>query len=190
MRRFFQQATAIGIATLAVLALAYFRGPNQQVLPAVGSPASARESTPPSVGWTGRSGDSLPRRATAPPIDATELADALLAQGHTALADGDMEAGLQAFRRAVEFDPSASTHAALGRLYLRAAATNDAVFHLRRSAELDPQNPDRWIDLANAYFLKQELGEGWRAVDTAKAVEPGIEIERDENNFLVRANRG
>jgi tetratricopeptide (TPR) repeat protein len=123
-------------------------------------------------------------------VNAKELAQGLLEQGRASLASGDMAAGFEAFRRAVDYYPSAETHGALGDLYLRAAASSSAIFHLRRAADLDDQNADRWLLLANAYFLKPDLGAAWKAIERAKTVDPDIAIARDANNFVVRADAG
>ena len=101
-----------------------------------------------------------------------------------------MQAGFDAYRRAVEYAPSAETHGLLGDLYLRSAATGEAGFHLRRAADLDPNNADRWLALANVYVLTTDLGAAWKAIERAKQVEPGIVIERDNNNFVVRGHEG
>ena len=129
-------------------------------------------------------------RPVATRTDAAELALSLLEQGRAALNDGDMKSGFEAYRRAVDYYPSADTHGALGGLYLRAAATSSAIFHLRRAADLDTNNADRWLLLANAYFLKPDLGAAWKAIARAQAVEPGITIARDANSFVIRGNAG
>jgi Flp pilus assembly protein TadD len=111
-------------------------------------------------------------------------------RGKASLAEGDFQAGFEAYRRAVEYTPNAETHGLVGDLYLRAAVTSEAAFHLRRAADLDPNNADRWLALANVYILKTDLGAAWKAIDRAKDAEPGLIVERDENNFFVRGHAG
>lgn len=123
-------------------------------------------------------------------VDVHALASSLVEQGRAALAMGDLEKGFEAYRRAADYDPSAETHGLVGDLYLRMAVRSEAEFHLRRAADLDPENPDRWLALANAYFLKSDLGAAWKAIDRAKQADPTITIERDENNFVVRSQNG
>lgn len=145
-------------------------------------PAASRKDA--NQGW------KAPATRTNGSVNAEALAGDLLARGGAALADGDMRAGFDSYRRAVEYFPSAETHGSLGELYLKSAVTGEAAFHLRRAAELDPYDADRWLMLANAYFLKQDLGAAWKAVNQAKTVEPGIVLERDSNNFMTRASAG
>lgn len=136
--------------------------------------------------WTG----SIEGGAAARPIDVDALARELIERGRAALADGDFRAGFDAYHRALEYTPTAETHGLVGELYLRAVATTEAAFHLRRAADLDPNNADRWLALANVYILKTDLGAAWKAIARAREVEPGINVERDENNFVVRGHAG
>jgi Flp pilus assembly protein TadD len=123
-------------------------------------------------------------------IDLDALTRELIERGKASLAEGDFQAGFEAYRRAVEYTPNAETHGLVGDLYLRAAVTSEAAFHLRRAADLDPNNADRWLALANVYILKTDLGAAWKAIDRAKDAEPGLIVERDENNFFVRGHAG
>jgi tetratricopeptide (TPR) repeat protein len=123
-------------------------------------------------------------------VDVRALASSLVEQGRAALAAGDLEKGFEAYRRAADYDPSAETHGLVGDLYLRMAVRSEAEFHLRRAADLEPENPDRWLALANAHFLKSDLGAAWKAIDRAKQADPTIDIERDANNFVVRGRAG
>jgi Flp pilus assembly protein TadD len=143
-------------------------------------PATSRQ------GWTGHIDQTEPSR----PVDVDALARELIDRGRAALADGDLQGGFEAYRRALEYTPTAETHGLVGDLYLRAAATSEAAFHLRRAADLDPDNADRWLALANVYILKTDLGAAWKAIERAKEVEPGITVERDRNNFVVRGHAG
>ena len=136
--------------------------------------------------WSGRTEGGAVRR----PVDVDALARELIERGRAALADGDFRAGFDAYRQALEYTPTAETHGLVGELYLRAAATTEAAFHLRRAADLDPNNADRWLALANVYIVKTDLGAAWKAIERAKKVEPGITVERDENNFVVRSHAG
>ena len=120
------------------------------------------------------------------PVDVHALARSLVEQGRAALADGDLKQGFELYRRAVEYDPTAETHGLVGDLYLRMAVRSDATFHLRRAAELEPENADRWIALANAYYLSTDPLAAAKALERAKQIEPTILIERDDNNFVVR----
>jgi tetratricopeptide (TPR) repeat protein len=151
---------------------------------------AARKLPAATIAEPGRGWKAPNREIARDPTDSERLARSMIEQGDAALADGDMKHGFDAYRRAVEYFPSAETHAALGGLYLKSAALSDAEFHLRRAAELDAYNPDRWLDLANVHFLKQDPVSAWKLVAHAKTIAPDIEIERDESNFVVRANAG
>jgi Flp pilus assembly protein TadD len=137
-------------------------------------------------GWT----TAAPAAASAGSVDVAVLAASLVEQGRAALADGDLKAGFEAYRRAVEYNPTAETHGLVGDLYLRMAVRSEAAFHLRRAAELDSENPDRWIALANAYYLATDPMAAAKALDRAKQLDPTIVIERDDNNFVVRGQTG
>jgi cytochrome c-type biogenesis protein CcmH/NrfG len=145
------------------------------------SAASAREQ------WTGLSQSTI---AAKPSVDLDALTRELIERGKAALAAGDFEAGFKAYRRAVEFNPNAETHGLIGDLYLRAAVPSEAAFHLRRAADLDPNNADRWLALANVYILQTDLGAAWKAIERAKQTEPDLIIDRDKNNFAVRGHAG
>ena len=137
-------------------------------------------------GWA----SSRPYTDVNEPVDVHALARSLVEQGRAALADGDLKQGFELYRRAVEYDPTAETHGLVGDLYLRMAVRSEAAFHLSRAAELDPENPDRWIALANAYYLTTDPIAAAKALDRAKRLEPTMVIERDRNNFVVRGRTG
>jgi len=137
-------------------------------------------------GWTA----PTPGVAGSDRVDVEALATSLVEQGRAAIADGDLKKGFESYRRAVEYNPTAETHGLVGDLYLRMAVRSEASFHLRRAAELEPENPDRWIALANAYFLSIDPIAAAKALDRAKQLDPTIVIERDDNNFVVRGHTG
>jgi len=120
------------------------------------------------------------------PVDAEALALSQLAIGRDLLAVGDLEGGYLAYRSAVELHQSAETHAALGGLYFRIAARNDAYVQFRKAVELDPYNADLWLDLANAEHMRTALGYEWKAVKRAKEVDPEIQIARDASGYYFR----
>ena len=169
----------------AVLAGVSARQEPKQVAPA---PSRSQDLTVESRRdqWTAQDREKSPQRR----VDVDELTRELIDRGRASLADGDFRAGFEAYRLAVEYSPTAETHGLVGDLYLRAAATSEAAFHLRRAADLDPANADRWLALANVYILKTDLGAAWKAIDRAKQVEPGIIVQRDHNNFVVRGGAG
>jgi tetratricopeptide (TPR) repeat protein len=167
-------------------------GLEPRVPPAATAPATEREVRPvttPSEVAVAPSPASLDEPETAR-VDAALLARAQLLQGRDRLADGDLAAGLEAFEAAVQLDSNAETNGALGALYFLMAARTEAYTHLQRAAELDPQNPDRWLALANAEHLRTNPGAAWEAVRRARELDPGLSVERDSSGFVYRADRG
>lgn len=169
-----------------MLAGLYGASPSPTTTPLQTEAAKDTVPTASRQGWTGRIDETEPSR----PIDVDALARELIDRGRAALASGDLRDGFEAYRRALEYTPTAETHGLVGDLYLRAAATSEAAFHLRRAADLEPDNADRWLALANVYILKTDLGAAWKAIERAKEAEPGITVERDRNNFVVRGHAG
>jgi tetratricopeptide (TPR) repeat protein len=159
----------------------------EQATSPVATPAS-NDAVEASIADDTHRGWAAPARDDA--VDVHALASSLVEQGRAALEAGDLEKGFEAYRRAADYDPSAETHGLVGDLYLRMAVRSEAEFHLHRAADLEPENPDRWLALANAYFLKSDLGAAWKAIDRAKQADPTIDIERDANNFVVRGRAG
>lgn len=150
------------------------------------APQTSSAGALPHRGWAANSTAGVGSKA----VDVEALAHSLVEQGHAALADGDLKRGFEAYRRAVEYFPSAETHGLVGDLYLRMAVRSEAAFHLRRAAELDPDNPDRWLAVANAYYLATDPIAASKAIDHAKQLDPSIIVERDDNNFVVRGLTG
>lgn len=129
-------------------------------------------------------------RAPRDRTDVREIARELLLQGRDAVAERDWLGAAESFRAAIEFDSNADTEGALGGLYLRLAVGTYAYKHLKRAAEMDPDNPDRWIALANAYRLRQEPMTALKHLRTARGLDPALSIEKDENGFAYRADYG
>ena len=123
-------------------------------------------------------------------VEVARLAHEKLLQGRDRLADGELAAGLEAFEAAVQLDSNAETNGALGALYFMMAARTEAYTHLRRATDLDPDNPDRWLALANAEHLRIDPGAAWDAVRRARELDPELVIERDPSGFVFRADRG
>jgi tetratricopeptide (TPR) repeat protein len=110
----------------------------------------------------------------------------LRAESDRLMAAGDVRGALDFLRRATEADPTAKNYGDLGRLLMRLTAFDEAAINLRRAAALEPDSADRWIDLANVYYRKIELGEAWKAERKAREVEPGLILGRDADGMRVR----
>ncbi|HYB98310.1 MAG TPA: hypothetical protein VEC57_04170 [Candidatus Limnocylindrales bacterium] len=98
-----------------------------------------------------------------------------------------VEEALAVLKQAVAVDPSAENHAAYGRLLRDLTVIDKALYHLRAAAEADPRNADRWIELANAYYLKPDPGLAWQAEKRAREAEPGLQLRRTRGQ-LERAD--
>lgn len=176
-------ALALIAGATVLIGLQTSRQPTQPGPPVRATANTAADAPRP---WTSQAEEAQPSAR----VDVDGLARELIERGKAALADGDFRAGFDAYRRALEYAPTAETYGLVGDLYLRAAAADEAAFHLRRAADLDPNNGDRWLALANAYILQTDLGAAWKAIDRAKEIEPGLIVERDRNNFVVRGHAG
>lgn len=66
--------------------------------------------------------------------------------------DDTLERAAEAYRRALEMDPSmAAAHTNLGNIYYRTARLADARAHYERALALDPDQPEARFNLANLY---------------------------------------
>ena len=113
-------------------------------------------------------------------------ADELRDEAHRLLGEGNVAAGLEALKKAVELDPSARNQGELGDLFVRLTAIDTGIRYLRAAAQLEPANADRWIALANAYYLEPNPGEAWKAERKAREVEPGLQLGRDAHGLRIR----
>lgn len=132
--------------------------------------------------------DIAPSAAAARPPAAPAPPDAaaLRARADELLAAGQVLEAIAALRAATEADPSAKNHGDLGNLLVKTLALDQGLVHLRKAAELDPKNPDRWLTLANAYYRKVDLGKAWDAEKKAKAADPSLVLEFDAGGRRVR----
>lgn len=145
--------------------------------PQAADPSRSEEQPPPPPGVA-----SPPPGEAAPTRSADELRD----EAHRLLGQGNVAEGLEALKKAVELDPSARNQGELGDLFVRLTVIDTGIRHLRRAAELEPTNADRWIALANAYYLEPNPGEAWKAERKAREVEPGLQLGRDAHGLRIR----
>jgi tetratricopeptide (TPR) repeat protein len=116
------------------------------------------------------------------PADAIKLRE----QADRLLAEGRIPDAIDALREATKADPSARNHGDLGRLLASVLAQDEALIHLSKAAELDPDNADRWIELANAYYRSVDPGKAWAAEKRAKLADPGLVLGFDASGKRVR----
>lgn len=144
--------------------------------PADGGPSIEQPPTPLSGETSPPPGEAAPSRS------ANDLRD----EAHRLLGQGNVAEGLEAMKKAVELDPSARNQGELGDLYVRLTVIDTGIRYLRAAAELDPTNADRWIALANAYYLEPNPGEAWKAERQAREAEPGLQLGRDARGLRIR----
>ncbi len=118
--------------------------------------------------------------------EAAVASSLVLEEGKKAMAAGDLTLAFEHLFRATELHGSLEAHATLGDLLVRSRQAWRADEHLRKAAEIDPQNPDRWIALANAYAIKPDPIAASRAIKRAKELEPEIVVERDDGGLYKR----
>lgn len=126
--------------------------------------------------------DAQPPGEAVPSRSADELRD----EAHRLLGEGNVAEGLEALKKAVDQDPSARNQGELGDLFVRLTAIDKGIRYLRAAAELEPTNADRWIALANAYYLEPNPGEAWKAERKAREAEPGLQLGRDAHGLRIR----
>jgi predicted Zn-dependent protease len=99
---------------------------------------------------------------------------------------GEIREALTQLEAAVEadpHDPEIRTH--YGRLLLLSMSYGDAREHLERAAQLNPDDPQVWLDLATLYQKMQALDRSWEARGRAEALAEGREIYQHEMGFWV-----
>lgn len=97
---------------------------------------------------------------------------------------GEIRESMDYFEQAIEVDPDDPLpRTQYGRLLILAMSYNDAWIHLERAAELTPDDPQVWLDLATWYEKKRALPSSWEAQKRAEALADGKKIERDPIGF-------
>lgn len=103
------------------------------------------------------------------------------------IAEGRVMEGVEALRQATYANPTAKNHGDLGSLLERLTAFDEALRHLKAAAELEPNNPDRWVDVANAAYRAIEPGEAWAAERRAREAQPGLRLQRGPGGLWLHA---
>lgn len=107
-------------------------------------------------------------------VDAVKLRE----EADRLIAEGRVPEGIEALRQATYANPTAKNHGDLGSLLERLTAFEEALRHLKAAAELEPGNPDRWVDVANAAYRAVDPGEAWKAERRAREAQPGLKLKR------------
>lgn len=131
------------------------------------------------------------RQAPTPAAPAPEPArdaEAMRAEAERLMAEGKVAQGIDLFRKAVLASPSPRNCGDFGALMLKLTNFDEAIPNLRRAAEMDPGNPDRWINLANAFYLKADPGKAWAAERKAREARPGLKLRRGPDGLWLPAD--
>jgi tetratricopeptide (TPR) repeat protein len=119
-----------------------------------------------------------------PPGPHTDAARALNAEALEAWKLGDIKQALQLFEAATQADPDdALPHSDYGRLLTLMTAYGEALPHLERAAELEPENPRVWLDLLSLYEKGLLLERAAYARERAERFAKGRPIVRDKTSL-------
>ena len=142
-----------------------------------GSPPEPGDSPDPSANTASTASDAKPIASSA---ELRETSKQYWAQG-------DIASSLEALRLAVATEPNDPINQGeLGAMLVQLTAFDDGLVHLRRAADLDPNNADRWIALANGYYRKVEPGSAWAAEKRAREVESGLVLGWGTDGLRIR----
>jgi tetratricopeptide (TPR) repeat protein len=126
-----------------------------------------------------------PKPRTRPPDpERAESARALNGEALESWRHGDVKSALGKFEAAVKADPDdAEPRTQYGRLLTLMTDYERAYPQLARAAELKPEDPQVWLDLATLYEKSVLLERAQYARQRAERLARGAKIERDENGF-------
>ncbi len=110
-----------------------------------------------------------------------ESARTLYAMGLNSWKRGEIVEAMAQLREAIEVDPDDPLpRTQYGRLKLLAMDYSEALPHLERAAELQPSDPQVWLDLATLYEKALVLDRSWEAHRRAKELVGDGAIYQDE----------
>lgn len=129
-----------------------------------------------------QSRDSRPIHSYAPSVEATRFNE----QAQDAVAFGEIADALELFEAALTIDPNyAEAHSSYGRLLTRMAVYKKALPHLKRAAELRPENPQVWLDLQTLYERTLLLGRAYDVHNQAEDLVGSQQIIKNKQGFWV-----
>ena len=130
----------------------------------------------------------LPKPAprTAPEHARTDSARVLDAQALEAWKHGDLQGALVKFDAAVQADPDdAQPRSDYGRLLTLMTDYQRAMPHLEKAAQLKPEDPQVWLDLATFYERTALLERAAYAKQKANRLAGGRNTIRDDRGFWI-----
>ena len=137
--------------------------------------------------------DKLPDRVlpqpaprTSPENARTDSARALDAQALELWKHGDIQGALDEFDAAVKADPDApEPRSDYGRLLTLMTDYRHAMPHLEKAAQLKPEDPQVWLDLATFYERNELFERAAYAKQKADQLAGGRKAIRDANGFWI-----
>jgi Flp pilus assembly protein TadD len=123
----------------------------------------------------------LPDPKTDPPDhQPSESARALDGLALEAWKQSDLPKAVEQFEKAIAADPDDRVpRSHYGRLLMLMTDHEAARTHLERAAELAPEDPQVWLDLASLYERTQQLDKSWEARARAESLAGGRPIVQD-----------
>jgi tetratricopeptide (TPR) repeat protein len=134
--------------------------------------------------WEGR---PLPEgESDAPAHVPDESSRALSAMGMESWRNGEIVVAMESLSAAIDADPDDPLpRTQYGRMLALAMSYEEALIHLERAAELRPEDPQVWLDLATVHEKTRSLNRSWEARRRAKALAEEQEIRQGEMGFWV-----
>ncbi len=123
---------------------------------------------------------------TVPQDTATDSVRALDAQALEAWKHGDIQGALDKFEAAVNADPEdPEPHSDYGRLLTLMTDYQHAMLHLEKAAQLKPEDPQVWLNLATFYERNELFERAAYAKQKADQLAGDRVAVRDENGFWI-----
>jgi tetratricopeptide (TPR) repeat protein len=116
----------------------------------------------------------------------TDSARALDAQALESWKRGDIQGALDDFDAAVKADPDApEPHSDYGRLLTLMTDYQHAMPHLEKAAQLRPEDPQVWLDLATFYERNELFERASDAKQKAEQLAGERKVTRNDNGFWI-----